>query len=57
MDREHADTKADISAAVDRGESIGLMEPLLVGEDSRHRAKLTDLAVRNAKPKASRYEQ
>lgn len=31
--------------AQDRGESIGLMEPLLVGEGSKHRAGLTDLAV------------
>jgi len=29
----------------DRGEPIGLMEPMLVGESSRHRAALTDLAV------------
>jgi Fic family protein len=32
-------------AAKDRGESIDLMEPLLVGESSRHRTALTDLAV------------
>src|ERR1039458_5269808 len=38
-----ADMKADIKAA-DRGEPITLMEPLLVGSDSRHRAALTDLA-------------
>jgi Fic family protein len=39
--------KADISAApvVDEGESIGLMEPLLIRETSRHRGALTDLAV------------
>jgi hypothetical protein len=35
--------KADIKAA-DRGEPITLMEPLLVGSDSRHRPALTDLA-------------
>ena len=35
--------KADIKAA-DRDEPITLMEPLLVGSDSRHRAALTDLA-------------
>ena len=29
----------------DRGESVNLMEPLLVSESSRHRAPLTDLAV------------
>src|SRR5260370_34342668 len=40
-----ADIKADITAAVDRGDSIALMEPLLIGETSRHRGALTDLAV------------
>jgi Fic family protein len=37
----------DISAApvVDEGESIGLMEPLLIRESSRHRGALTDLAI------------
>jgi Fic family protein len=30
---------------VDRGESVGLMEPMLVGESSRHRGGLTDLAI------------
>jgi len=39
-----ADTKTDISAA-DRGESVGLMEPMLVSESSRHRTVLTDLAI------------
>lgn len=40
-----ADIKADIPAAIDRGESTGLMEPLLIGESSRHRSGLTDLTV------------
>lgn len=35
--------KADIEAA-DRGEPVSLMEPLLVGDTSRYRAELTDLA-------------
>ncbi len=39
-----AETEAAISAA-DRGESIGLMEPLWVGEGSQFRTGLTDLAV------------
>src|SRR5216684_2768184 len=39
-----ADIKADIKAAEDRGESTGLMEPLLIGETSRHRGALTELA-------------
>ena len=33
----------DITAA-DRGEDVTQMEPLLVGEGSRHRSSLTDLA-------------
>ena len=36
--------KADILAA-DRGESVALMEPMMLGEGARHRAALTDLAV------------
>ena len=31
--------------ADDRGETLGLMEPCLIGQTSRHRGKLTDLAV------------
>jgi Fic family protein len=38
-------TKAAKSTAEDRGEAIGLMEPLLIGETSRHRTALTDLAI------------
>lgn len=38
--------KEDIKEAPDRGESTGLMEPLLISEDSRHRGALTDLAVK-----------
>lgn len=38
-----ADMKADIKA-VDRGEAIAEMEPLLLSESSRHRAPLTDIA-------------
>ncbi|HWS76591.1 MAG TPA: hypothetical protein VN324_15740 [Quisquiliibacterium sp.] len=37
--------EADINTALDRGENIALMEPLLIGETSRHRGPLTDLAV------------
>ena len=37
--------EADIPAATDRGESAGLMEPMLVPEGSPHRARLNDLAV------------
>src|SRR5579859_955188 len=35
--------KEDIKA-VDRGEAISDMEPLLIGDSSRHRGRLTDLA-------------
>src|SRR3569832_924760 len=48
MVHEEADTKADFKAVEDRGESIGLMEPLLIGADSRHRVVLTDLALESA---------
>jgi len=39
------DTQADISSVSDRGETLGLMEPLLIGSGSRHRGALTDLAI------------
>ncbi len=48
MSDSGTDIKADGKAASvgeDRGESAGLMEPLLVGEGSRHRSELTDLTV------------
>lgn len=37
--------KADIEPAVDRGEMVSMMEPMLIGETSRHRGILTDLAL------------
>ena len=44
-----SDIKADMEpakkAVEDRGESIALMEPLLISEGSRHRTRLTDLAL------------
>ena len=43
--KKDKDIKADIKAAKTRGESIGLMEPLLIGDGSRHRPELTDLAL------------
>jgi Fic family protein len=39
-----ADIKPVKKAAKDRGESVSLMEPLLIRNDSRHRTPLTDLA-------------
>ena len=38
------DKVADI-VADDRGETLGLMEPCLIGQTSRHRGELTDLTV------------
>lgn len=37
--------KADAVAAADRGEAVSSMEPMLIGESSRQRAALTDLAL------------
>jgi len=37
--------EADIKAVPDRGEALFRMEPLLIGESSRYRSELTDLAV------------
>jgi Fic family protein len=39
-----ADVKPVIIVAEDRDETVSLMEPLLIGESSRHRSTLTDLA-------------
>jgi len=47
-----ADNIQDLEAAEDRGESISEMEPLLIGATSRHRAKLTDMAVELAQKAA-----
>jgi Fic family protein len=45
MKTKSEDKKADIKEVVDRGESVILMEPLLLGEGSGRRAELTDLVV------------
>jgi Fic family protein len=45
MSDKNPDIKADISAAEDRGESVTMMEPLLVRESGRLREALADLAV------------
>jgi len=52
MAKYKADKKADIRAARDRGESTGLMEPLVLSEGSRHRPELTDLALELAQRSA-----
>jgi Fic family protein len=45
MANKESDIIADIKPAKDRGETVSLMEPLLIGDGSRHRAALTDLAL------------
>ncbi len=45
MGKAKADTNADIKPAIDRGESTGLMEPMLVPNGSPHKSRLDDLAV------------
>jgi len=45
MGSKKADIKPDIEAAKDRGEATALMEPLQIGEPSRLRTGLTDLAL------------
>jgi Fic family protein len=45
MNKQSEDKKADIGAVEDRGEPVSLMEPLLIGESSRQRGEVIDLAV------------
>src|ERR1700687_3716781 len=45
MANKEADIEADIKSAKDRRESVSTMEPLLIGEASRDRPALTDLAL------------
>ena len=52
MTKNEADIKPDIKAAEDRNEAVSLMEPLLIGDSSRHRAGLTDLALELAQRSA-----
>jgi len=40
-----ADSKPDIKADKDLGESVSLMEPMLIEQASCHRGQLTDLAL------------
>ena len=42
MSKIEPDEQADIGAAIDRGEPVSLMEPLLIGDGARQRAALTD---------------
>jgi Fic family protein len=48
-----ADIKADIGAVEDRGETIGLMEPMLVSDSSKYKASLSDLALELAAESAA----
>jgi Fic family protein len=50
--RKKPDIKADIIVAEGRGETTGLMEPLLIEEASGHRGALTDLALELAQKTA-----
>jgi Fic family protein len=50
--KKRAAKKADMVAVADRGEPVSEMEPLLIGETSRHRAKLIDMAVELAQKAA-----
>lgn len=52
MAKREPDKKADMKAATDRGETVSEMEPLLIRDDSRHRAGLTDLALELAQKSA-----
>ena len=52
MAKNKADRKADMNAAKGRDEATGLMEPLVLGEGSRHRPELTDLALELAQRSA-----
>src|SRR6202451_2258017 len=52
MASNEADIKPYIEAAPDRNEAVSLMEPLLIGDTSRHRADLTDLALELAQRSA-----
>jgi len=45
MSVSKTDIKPAESAATDRGEPVGAMEPMLIAEGSRHRGALTDLAL------------
>jgi hypothetical protein len=52
MASHKAANKPAAEAAEDCGERISLMEPLILGEGSRHRAELTDLALELAQRSA-----
>lgn len=45
MSMKKSDKESDISAVIDRGESLSMIEPLIISENSTHRNELADLAV------------
>lgn len=53
MSMKDADKEADMDAAIDRDEAVGLMEPMIVSESSKHRAALADLALELATESAA----
>ena len=52
MNNTEPDNKPAKQTVTDEGESIALMEPLLIGQDSRHRPGLTDIALELAQQSA-----
>lgn len=52
-EKSDADMEADILTVMDRGESLGLIEPLVVNSQSRHWGKLNDLALELATQSAA----
>ena len=45
MSSDEPDTKPDIKEVEDRGETIGMMEPLLIPQSSKYKGGLADLAL------------
>ena len=45
MPTSGGDIESDIKAASDRGETVAMMEPMLIAEGSSYRPDLTDLAL------------
>lgn len=45
MGESKEDIRSDIKADLDRAETLGLMEPLVLSEGSPHRATLNDLSL------------
>src|SRR5271168_3251086 len=52
MVSREADSEADINAVRDRGETVSMMEPLVIPQGSKHLSGLTDLALELAQKSA-----